>query len=65
MDLGSFKWPTQRVKEMHLKENTFFDLDIGIKVTLNVAQYLLHHATHAALKFEADTCNGLGGDVFT
>ena len=32
-----FKWLHQTVKEMHLKENTFFDLDLGIKVTLNIA----------------------------
>ena len=30
------------VKEkMHLQENTLFDLDLGIKVTRNVAQFLL------------------------
>ena len=29
-----------------------FDLDLGIKVTQNVAQYSLHHVTYAATKFE-------------
>ena len=38
---------------MHLQENTFFDIDLGVKVTQNVAQYLLHHVTYAAPKFEA------------
>ena len=27
------------VKEMHLQENTLFDLDLGVKVTQNVAQF--------------------------
>ena len=44
---------------MHLQENTFFDLDLGVKVTQNVAQYPLHHVTYAATKFEA-TSKGLG-----
>ena len=31
------------VKEkMHLQENTLFDLDLGVKVILNVAQYPMH-----------------------
>ena len=30
-----------------------FDLDLGISVTRNVAQYPLHHVTYAATKFEA------------
>ena len=28
---------------MHVQENTLFDLYLGLKVTLNVAQYPLHH----------------------
>ena len=32
-------------KEMHLQEITLFDLDLGVKVTQNVAQYPLHHVT--------------------
>ena len=30
---------------MHLQESTLFDLDLQVKVTLNVAQCLLHHVT--------------------
>ena len=34
------------VKEkMHLQENTLFDLDFGVKVTWNVAQYPLPRLT--------------------
>ena len=50
---------------MHLQENTLFDLDLGVKVTQNVAQYPLHHVTYAATKFEVARSNGLGGDTFT
>ena len=42
-----------------------FDLDIGVKVTQNVAQYSLHHVIYAATPFEVATSNGLGGDTFT
>ena len=31
----------------------------------NIAQYLLHHVTYAATKFEVAPSNGLGGDTFT
>ena len=44
---------------MHLQEITF--LDLGVKVTGNVAQYPLHHVTYAATKFEARS-KGLGAD---
>ena len=50
---------------MHLQENSIFDFDLGVKVTLNVAQYSLHHVTYSTTKFEAATSNGLGGDTFT
>ena len=50
---------------MHLKENSIFDLDLGVKVTQNVAQYPLHHVTYSATKFEVATSKGLGGDTFT
>ena len=40
-------------EEMHLQENTLFDIDLGVKVTRNFAQYPLHHVTYAALQFEA------------
>ena len=36
-----------------------------VKVTQNVAQYLLHHVTDAPTKFEVATSNGLGGNAFT
>ena len=38
---------------MHLQENSIFDLDLGVKVTQNVAQYPLHHVTYSATKFES------------
>ena len=50
---------------MHLQENSIFDLDLGVKVTRNVAQYPLHHVTYSATKFEVATSNCLGGDTFT
>ena len=50
---------------MHLQVNTLFDLDLGVKVTQKVAQYLLHHVTYLSTKFEVATSNGLGGDAFT
>ena len=50
---------------MHLKEFTLFDFDVDfwvkVEVTLNVAQYSLHHATYALAKFEVATLNSLGG----
>ena len=42
-----------------------FDLDLGVKVMQNVAQYPLHHVTYSPTKFEVATSNGLGGDAFT
>ena len=48
---------------MHLQENIFFDLDLGIdlgvKVTRNIAQYPLHQVTYASVKIEVATSNGL------
>ena len=40
-------------KQMHLQENTVFD----------VAQYILHHVTYAPAKFEVATSNGLGDAI--
>ena len=40
-----------------------FDIDLGVKVTQNIAQYPLHHVTYAPVKFEVATSNGLGGDA--
>ena len=64
MHLQSLKLLHPMVKEeIHLHENTFFDLD-G-KVTRNFAQYPLHHVTYAPANFEVAMSNGLGGDAFT
>ena len=47
------------VKEkMHLQENTLFDLDLGVKVTLNVTQYPQNHVTYAPAKFDIATYQG-------
>ena len=42
-----------------------FDLDLGVKVTRNVAHYPLHHVPYSATKFEVAMSKGLGGDAFT
>ena len=42
-----------------------FDLDLGVKVTQDVAQYPLHHVTYPATKFEVARSNRLGGATFT
>ena len=70
-----FMWPMHQqslmllhpmVKEkMHLKENTLFDLDLGVNVTQNVAQYPWHHVTYAPTKFDIATSHGWGEDAFT
>ena len=52
-------------EEIHLQENSIFDLDLGVKVTQNVAKYPLYHVTFSATKFEVATSKGLGGDAFT
>ena len=53
------------VKEkMHIQENTLFDLDIGVKVTRNIAQCPLHHVTYASTEFEVTTSKALG-EAFT
>ena len=52
-------------EEIHLQENTLYDLDLMVKVTQNVAQYPTHHVTYASAKFEVAMSNGLGEDVFT
>ena len=48
-----------------LQENTFFDLDRGVKVTRNVAQRPLHHVTYLGTKFKVAMSNSLGRDAFT
>ena len=66
MHLQSLKLLRQKLKEeKHLQENSIFDLDLGVKVTQNVAQYPLHYVTFSATKFEVATSKGLGGDAFT
>ena len=52
-------------EEMHLQEITLFDLDLGVKVKQNVAQYSRHHVTYLGTKFKVAMSNGLGGDAFT
>ena len=52
-------------EKMHLQESTLFDLDLQVKVTLNVAQYLIHHVTYAPTEFEVTTSKALGGEEFT
>ena len=42
-----------------------FDLDLQVKVTLNVAQCPLHHVTYAPTEFEVTTSKALGGEAFT
>ena len=49
------------VKEMHLQENTLFDLKPkvkGVKVTKNVAQCPRHHVPYASAKFDVATSHG-------
>ena len=54
------------VKEnIHLQENTLFDLDLRVKVTRNVAKCPLHNVTYAPTEFEVTTCKALGGEAFT
>ena len=52
---------------MHYKKIQYltFDVDLGVKVTQNVARYPLHHVTYSATKFEVATSNGLGAKTFT
>ena len=50
---------------MHLQESTLFDLDLQIKVTLNVAQCPLHYVIYAPTEFEVNASKALGGEAFT
>ena len=52
-------------EEMHLQENTLYDLDLVVKVTQNVVQCRPTHMTYAPAKFEVATSNSLGEDGFT
>ena len=65
MYLQSLKLLRPTVMEMHLQENTLFDLDTKVKVkvvkgTRNVAQYVYprHHVTYAPAKFDVATSHG-------
>ena len=46
------------------KDYLIIDLDLGLNVTRNVAQYSLHHMTYSA-KSEVATSHDLGGETFT
>ena len=48
---------------MYLKENTVFDLDLGINVKNN-AQHPRHYVIYVLVKLEDAMLNGLG-DAFT
>ena len=50
---------------MHSQEKTLFDLDLGVKVTQNVAQYPLKYVTYILAKFDIATSNGSREDGFT
>ena len=59
MHLQRLKLLRPTVKEqIHLQENTVFDLDLGTKVTQDVAQHPLHHVTYVFAKFDVATYNG-------
>ena len=50
---------------MYLQECTLYDLDFGVKITQNVAQYHPHHVTYAPENFVVAMSNGLREDAFT
>ena len=54
-------------EEIHLQENTLFDLDPDpkVRVTQNAAQFPLHHVNYAPIKFAVAITVGLGGDANT
>ena len=58
MYLQSLKLLRPMVKEMHLQENTSFDLDPKVKVTQNVAQYPHLYVIFAPAKFDVATYHG-------
>ena len=45
-------------EQMHLQENTAFDLDLRFKITQDVAEHPLHHVTYAFAKFDVAIFNG-------
>ena len=50
---------------MDLQESKLYDLDLGVKVTQNVAQYHPHYVTYAPVNLEVAMSNGSGEDLFT
>ena len=50
---------------MDFQESTLYDLEFGVKVTQNVAQYHPHHVTYAPANFEVAMSNGSGEDACT
>ena len=40
-------------------------LTFSVKVTLNVAQYSLHHVAYSPARFEVSKSNSSGGEAFT
>ena len=48
---------------MHLQENTLFELNLGVKVTKNVAKCPPHYVTYAHTEFKVTTSKRLGGDA--
>ena len=60
-----FEVDMSKVKEMHLQENTLYNLDLVVKVTQNVVQCPPNHMIYAPAKFEVATSNSLGKDGLT
>ena len=49
---------------MDLQGSKLYDLDLGVKVTQNDAQYHPHHVTYAPVNFEVAMSNGSGEESF-
>ena len=49
---------------MHLQDSTLFDLDLQVKVTLNVVQWPLHHVTYVPTGFKVTASKAFGGEAF-
>ena len=59
MHLQRLKLLRPTVKEqMHLQENTLFDLYLVIMVTQDIVQHPLHHVAYAFAMFDVATFNG-------
>ena len=57
---AKFKLLHQMIKDIHLQENSIFDLDHS-----KCCSVPLHHVIYSPTKFEVATSIGLGGDAFT